>query len=96
MSKKTTVSLGNALDIMHASGLKTRLTTALAKNMPVVLISDKIEKADTAGLQLIYAFIKKVEHNGHSITWQKPSATLYQACELLGMSQAIKLVDKVD
>ena len=96
MSKKTTVSLGNALDIMHASALKTRLTTALAKNMPVVLISDKIEKADTAGLQLIYAFIKKVELQGSTVTWQKPSDMLYQACEILGMSNAIKLVEKLD
>ena len=94
MGKKTTVSLGSALDIMHASGLKTRLASALAKNLPVVLVSDKVEKADTAGLQLVYAFIKKAESQGNEVSWQKPSDMLYQASELLGLCQALKLVEK--
>ncbi|WP_196137319.1 lipid asymmetry maintenance protein MlaB [Aliikangiella sp. G2MR2-5] len=91
MGKKTTVSLGGALDIMNVAGLKARLEGALAKNLSVVLISDKVEKADTAGLQLIYAFIQKVEKNGYRVNWQKPSDALIQASEILGMQEALYL-----
>jgi anti-anti-sigma regulatory factor len=93
LSKKTTVSLGTALDIMHASSLKIRLASALAKDRSVVLISDKVEKADTSGLQLIYAFIKQVESQGNEVSWQKPTDRLFQASEILGLSQALHLVE---
>lgn len=94
MVKKTSVRLGNALDIMHAAQLKTRLETCLAKNKPVVLISDKVERADTAGLQLIYAFIQAVESAGHSVSWQKPSDPLRQIAETLGMEQHLNLQEQ--
>lgn len=92
MSKKTTVSLGAALDIAHASGLKARLVSALGKNMSVTLVSDKVERADTAGLQLIYAFIKKVEQQGNKVQWQKPSDALINASEILGLHNELQLV----
>lgn len=92
MSDKTTVSLGTALDIMHAEGLKERLTTALAKKSQIVLISDKVERADTAGLQLIYAFKKAAETQQKVVSWKKPSDALIAACESLGMSEALAIV----
>ena len=89
--KKTTVSLGSALDIANASALKTRLENALAKSLSVTLIGDKVERADTAGLQLIYSFIKQVEHQGCKVSWQKPSDNLIQSSEVLGMSEQLSL-----
>lgn len=91
MAKKTTVSLGHALDIVNASSLKNRLESAIAKSLPVVLVSDKVEKADTAGLQLIYSFIKEVESQGRDVSWQKPSDNLIQASEILGLSEKLYL-----
>ncbi len=91
MSKKTTVSLGTALDIAHASSLKSRLVTALTKNIPVQLTSDKVERVDTAGLQLIFAFIKKAETQGNSVHWYKPSDALINASEILGLQSELKL-----
>ncbi|MET1255047.1 STAS domain-containing protein [Aliikangiella maris] len=91
MNKKATVSLGNALDIAHAANLKGRLETALHKQLPVVLVASNIERADTAGLQLVYAFIEAVQHQGGSVTWQKPTDVLIQASEILGMSKALNL-----
>jgi len=89
LADKTTVSLGTALDIMHASGLKERLAGALDKKSHIVLISDKVTRADTAGLQLIYAFKKEVESQQKELSWQKPSDSLLVACEALGMSEAL-------
>ena len=92
MSDKTTVSLGSALDIMHASGLKERLAAALEKKSHIVLISDKVERADTAGLQLIYAFKQEVAAQNKEMSWQKPSDNLLAACEVLGMSEALDVL----
>ncbi|MDH5433574.1 MAG: STAS domain-containing protein [Gammaproteobacteria bacterium] len=91
MSKKTTVSLGNALDIASVSELKKRFENALTKDLPVTLSANKVEKADTAGLQLAYAFVKKVEANGHDINWQSPSDVLVQTSEILGMQEHLNL-----
>lgn len=91
MAKKTSVSLGTALDIVHVAGLKKRLITAMDKELPVVLVAEKVEKADTAGLQLIFAFIQKVNQNGHQVSWQKPSDSLLQTSEILGLKQALNL-----
>ena len=91
LAKKTSVSLGTALDIVHVAALKKRLATALDKALPVVLVAEKVEKADTAGLQLIYAFIQKVNQKGFQVSWQKPTDSLLQTSEILGLSEVLKL-----
>lgn len=91
MSEKTTVSLGTALDIMHSASLKERLTSALSKKPHIVLISDKVERADTAGLQLIYAFKQEIEQQNKQMSWQKPSDILIEASRLLGLDQHLGL-----
>lgn len=92
MSDKTTVSLGTAVDIMHATGLKDRLMASLDKKPHIVLISDKVERADTAGLQLIYSFKLEVESQKKQLSWQKPSDALLTACNSLGMSDALGII----
>lgn len=91
MAKKTTVSLGSALDIANVSGLKKRLVTAIEKELPVVLVAEKVDKTDSAGLQLIYAFIQKVNQKGHQVSWQKPSDSILETSEILGMTGALNL-----
>ena len=91
MSKITTVSLGNALDIMHVANIKERLLASLKKKSRIVLIADKVEKVDTAGLQLIYAFKLEVETHNKHLAWQKPSTILKNACHSLGMSEALNI-----
>jgi len=91
LSNKTTVSLGDALDIANASKLKERLQSSLSKKDVIVLIADKVKKADTAGLQLVYAFMKAGIDLGKSVSWQKPSDKLIQVSEKLGMKDALSL-----
>lgn len=91
MSKNTTVSLGKALDIEHAAIMKERLVAALKKKSRIVLVSDKVEKVDTAGLQLIYAFKLEVETLNKQLSWQKPSKVLKNACHALGMNEALNI-----
>ena len=91
MSEKTTVSLGAALDIMHVSSLKERLLSALSKKSHIVLISDKVERADTAGLQLIYAFKQEIDKQSKQMSWQKPTDTLIAASRNLGLDEQLGL-----
>lgn len=91
MNDKTTVSLGTALDIMHASGLKERLTAALEKKPHIVLLAEKVERADTAGLQLIYSFRQAVTASNKQMSWKKPSDALLQASDLLDLTAALGL-----
>ncbi len=91
MSDKTTVSLGTALDIMHAASLKERLSAALAKKDHILLISDKVQRADTAGLQLVLAFKQHAEKSNKRVSWQKPSEALINASELLGLKTQLAL-----
>lgn len=93
MSDKTTVSLGTALDIMHASGLKERLIAALEKKPHIVLIAENVERADTAGLQLIYSFKQAVEASKKQMSWKKPSDALLQASDSLDLTTALGLND---
>jgi anti-anti-sigma regulatory factor len=85
------VNLGEALDIVHASKLKDRLASSLSKKDSIVLIADKVKKADTAGLQLVYAFIKKATDSNKSVSWQKPSEELLQASVKLGLKSELNL-----
>ena len=91
MSKNTTVSLGKALDIAHGANMKERLVAALKKKSRIVLVADKIEKVDTAGLQLLYAFKLEVETLNKQLAWQKPSIAFKNACQSLGMTEALDL-----
>ncbi|MGB0496526.1 MAG: STAS domain-containing protein [Kangiellaceae bacterium] len=91
MANKTTVSLGSALDIVHVGSLKPRLLAALEKKPHVVLIADKVERSDTAGIQLIYSFINYAKDKDVAVSWQKPSVNLLNTIEKLGMTNHLKL-----
>ena len=93
MAEKTTVSLGATLDIMHAASLKERLAASLEKKPHIVLISDKVERADTAGLQLLYAFSQEVKSQKKELSWKKPTDELLHACEVLGLTEALGVLN---
>ncbi len=92
MTNKTTLNLGNALDIVHVGTLKPRLLSALEKKPHVVLIADKVERTDTAGVQLIYSFMQYAENKDVVISWQKPSVNLLNTVAKLGMSTSLKFI----
>jgi anti-anti-sigma factor len=92
MGMKTTVSCGTHLDIRQAEKLKERLLAALEKEaIHYTLIGSKVEKVDSAGLQLIVSFIRRVQAEGGKVIWQKPSDELVKASQLLGLTAAINL-----
>ncbi len=91
MANKTTFSCGEALDIVHATSLYNRLQKALLKSSVIELKAEHVEKADTAGLQLMAALAREVEKTGGKLIWKKPTQALSQAADRLGLSQALHL-----
>ena len=91
MASKTTFSCGKALDITQAAALHGRLLKALNKSSHIELKADQVEKADTAGLQLLAALHREASSTGGAIVWKQPSDTVCETAELLGLTAILQL-----
>ncbi len=91
MPTKTTFSCGEALDIVHVGPLRDRLRKALEKSYTIELKADKVEKADTAGLQLFVILAKTVKQHNGSLIWKKPSDALLATAKSLGLHDQLHL-----
>ena len=77
------------LDIMGARHLYSTLNTVLAQAKPVELDASRIERVDTAALQLVAAFCRAAHDAGLALHWQGVSPALTEAVTLLGLSQTL-------
>ncbi|MEE8056578.1 MAG: STAS domain-containing protein [Pseudomonadales bacterium] len=91
MAAKTSFSCGVSLDVTAATALQSRLQKALKKSSTIELKVDAVEKADTAGLQLLLALAREVGDVGGRLIWKKPSKVLIDAACLLGIDQELGL-----
>ena len=90
MSNKTTLTLPERLDIAQADSVKERMNKALAKDASIVEIkADKVERVDSAGIQLLLSFKAAVLENDKEIILLKPSDELLAAAELLGSTELL-------
>lgn len=89
MTVKTSFSCGESLNIAHVSNLYQRLVKALEKTSNIELKADKVEKADTAGLQLFLALKKEVANGGGQLNWKNPSDALIAAAKQLGLYEQL-------
>lgn len=85
------LALGEVLDISTSGELKASLVNALGSDAQVVLEADSIEKADTAALQLLSAFVNDAKAKGLAVQWRQPSAVLLRSAELLGLTEFLGL-----
>ena len=60
-----------------------------AKN--VELDAEDLEELDLMGLQMLMAFIGKVQKQGAAISWENPTIELFEAATDLGFNAALKL-----
>ena len=79
------------LDIRQAGELKQKLVQALDTAQSVTLQAQAVERADTAGLQLLAAFFIDARAKEIDIAWQSPSEPLIKAAALLGLSKVLSL-----
>ena len=82
---------GESMDISVTAELHTQLLKALESKQTVVLDAAQVERADTAALQMLSAFIQDANAQQQTVQWKSPSEALSVSAELLGLSSLLKL-----
>jgi len=84
------IALGDCLTIEHAAAMHAELGRHLGtKN--VVLEAGNLTRIDTAGLQLLTAFVRAAEGRGARVEWRAPQAALRESARRLGLEGALHL-----
>lgn len=89
--KNTKIKLEGLLSIKNIEELKAKLDGGLVQKKDIVFDTAKLERIDTASLQLIAAFTKKLRDEGFSVTWSKPSREIVEIAQLLDFKEAVSL-----
>lgn len=82
------LELTGNLDIGRAGELRAPLIEALATAQELQVELSRVERVDTAGLQLLLALARSARERGVAIRWSAPSPTLVEAAKRLGLSAA--------
>ena len=77
--------------VADASSLKTGLSKLLEESGIVTLDIGAVQRIDTAGLQVIAAFIRERESHGRQVQWRGQAPSLSAAAKLLGLNALLKL-----
>jgi anti-anti-sigma regulatory factor len=77
--------------VADASSLKSGLAKLLEESDSVTLDISAVQRIDTAGLQVIAAFIRERESQGRQVQWRGHAPTVEAAARLLGLGALLKL-----
>lgn len=83
------IELGPALVLATATELHGRLAGLLAEPAPVVLDVAAVTRIDTAGLQLLHAFIEARRTEQRDSRWENLGAAVRDAAKLLGLQSML-------
>lgn len=79
------------MGIRDARRLHECLNHALASSTDVVLDASRIERVDTAVLQVLVGFARALRERGCRLAWHSPSPELLQAARVLGLEQQLEM-----
>lgn len=85
--------LKGQLNIHEVGSLKTRLGRFLDANQGVILDASKVEKIDTAVMQLLTAFCRSAGAKGIAVKWKNPNSRILHSAEILGLAKPLGLED---
>jgi ABC-type transporter Mla MlaB component len=77
--------------VSDAGSLKENLAALLDQPLPVTLDITALQRIDTAGLQVIAAFVRERTGRGRSVEWQGTAPVLTTAARLLGLTSLLRL-----
>lgn len=80
-----TLTLDSVVVINDAKSLYQTLA-AIDDDSDVTIDASAVEMIDTAVLQLLFAFTRKVQAGDHQISWKNPSEEFVFRADLLGLS----------
>jgi len=87
----TTLTLSTECMVAEAAALKEQLLALLDEPQPVTLDVTSLQRIDTAGLQVITAFVRERTAQGRAVTWQGDAPVLATAAQLLGLTSLLRL-----
>lgn len=86
-----TLALAAECTVSDAASLKERLAGLLDEPQPVTLDVTALQRIDTAGLQVLTAFVLERAAHSRPVEWQGTAPVLATAAQLLGLTFIFKL-----
>jgi len=80
------IDLGDSLGISQVGDIYAQLLAALAEEQAVNVDLSRIERVDTAAIQLLYSFQAHASAQGLVIIWSNPSKVFCDAVDILGVN----------
>lgn len=90
-SGTTHVVLDVTVGIAEARVLHETLGKLLPRQTSIVLHAGRLERIDTAAMQVLASFCRTARQRRLALTWETPSASLREAANLLGLESAFGL-----
>lgn len=87
----STLALAAECTVSDALSLKERLGALLDEPQTVTLDITALQRIDTAGMQVITAFVRERAGHGRRVEWQGTAPVLATAARLLGLTSLLKL-----
>jgi ABC-type transporter Mla MlaB component len=77
--------------IAQADALKAQLKRRLQESQSVTLDVSALQRIDTAGLQLLAAFVRDRRTAGRTVTWRGQASALTTGAGILGLRDMLEL-----
>jgi len=77
--------------VAEADGLKSELARLLDESGPITVDVSALQRIDTAGLQLLAAFVRDRRTAGRAVAWRGEASALEAAAGLLGLNDMLEL-----
>jgi ABC-type transporter Mla MlaB component len=81
--------------VAEAESLKAELARRLPATEPVTVDVSALQRIDTAGLQLLAAFVRDRRTAGRAVQWRGQACALEAAAGLLGLNDMLELAGEV-
>lgn len=85
------IDCGEMLTIAGVGDLYAQLLIYLAEGKTVSFDCSKIERIDTASLQILLAYAKQAQIHAVPLNWHKPSDTFIENAALLGLASTLNI-----
>ena len=95
MSEGHQIICSERMTIEKVESFYTELESALSQYTEIELMAEGVQQCDTASLQLIANFIDAAKQQGHLVTWVKPSESIINVAELLGLLEPLELTQHI-
>ncbi|TBW55436.1 STAS domain-containing protein [Marinobacter halodurans] len=79
------IDCGQVFGIAEVADVYARLYAAIEENLDIKLDISRLERIDTAALQLLYGLERDAAAHGVRLCWSDPSAAFLESAGILGM-----------